>query len=86
MRQQVAFTISLCFTSQGDRTGLRRRGMRVMYQETPSTRKDFLLVPGNHNTTYSEAPELYETNVLAFLNQYVSRQVMAETKCRPDED
>ena len=57
-----------------------------MYQETPSARKDFLLVPGNHNTTYSEAPELYETNVLAFLNQYVSRQVMAETKCRPDED
>jgi len=62
------------------------RNARVMYQETPSARKGFLLVPGNHNTTYSEAPELYETNVLAFLNQYVSRQVMAETKCRPDED
>jgi hypothetical protein len=57
-----------------------------MYQETPSDRKDFLLVPGNHNTTYSEAPEIYETNVLAFLNQYVSRQVMAEIRCRPDED
>ena len=59
---------------------------RIMYQETPSAHKDFLLVPGNHNTTYSGAPEFYETNVLAFLNQYVSRQVMAETRCRSDED
>jgi pimeloyl-ACP methyl ester carboxylesterase len=62
------------------------RNARIMYQETPSAHKDFLLVPGNHNTTYSGAPEFYETNVLAFLNQYVSRQVMAETRCRSDED
>jgi hypothetical protein len=57
-----------------------------MYEETPSAHKDFLLVPGGHNTTYSGAPELYETHVLAFLSQYVSRQVMADSRCRPEED
>jgi len=59
---------------------------RVMYEETPSTHKDFLLVPGNHNTTYSGAPELYETKVLAFLSQHVPRQVMAESRCRSEVD
>jgi pimeloyl-ACP methyl ester carboxylesterase len=59
---------------------------RIMYEETPSAHKNFLLVPGNHNTTYSGAPELYETNVLAFLSQYVSRQVMAESRCRSEDD
>jgi hypothetical protein len=57
-----------------------------MYEETPSAHKDFLLVPGGHNTTYSGAPELYETHVLAFISQYVSRQVMADSRCRPEED
>ena len=57
------------------------KNARVMYEETPSTRKDIVLVPGNHNTTYSGAPELYEIKVLAFLSRYVSRQVMAPCKC-----
>ena len=59
---------------------------RIMYEETPSAHKSFLLVPGNHNTTYGGAPELYETQVLAFLSQYVSRQVTAESKCRSEDD
>jgi pimeloyl-ACP methyl ester carboxylesterase len=62
------------------------KNARLMYEETPSAHKDFLLVPGGHNTTYGGAPELYETNVLAFLSQYVSRQVMADSRCRPEED
>ena len=59
---------------------------RIMYQETPTSHKDFLLVPGNHNTTYSSAPELYEAKVLAFLTQNVSRRVMPKSECHPDED
>lgn len=59
---------------------------RTMYQETPTSHKDFLLVPGNHETTYSSAPEVYEAGVLGFLTQNVSRQVMPQTKCYPDED
>jgi hypothetical protein len=57
-----------------------------MYEETPSAHKEFLLVRGDHTTTYSGAPELYETNVLAFLSQYVSRQVMADSRCSAEED
>lgn len=57
---------------------------RLIYEETPATRKEILFVPGDHNTTYSGAPELYETKVLAFLGRYVPRQVMAQSRCRPE--
>ena len=62
------------------------KNARIMYQETPSVKKDFLLVPGNHNTTYSGSPELYETKVLAFLRRYVARQSVAGSGCRPEEN
>jgi len=57
-----------------------------MYQETPTARKDLLVIPGAyHNTTYSGTTRpLYEARVLDFLAQNVSRQASPSTACAPD--
>jgi uncharacterized protein len=59
---------------------------RRMYQEAPTVHKDLVVIPGaNHNTTYYGAMRpLYESNVLDFLAQNVSRRAPFDAACTPD--
>jgi uncharacterized protein len=57
-----------------------------MYQETPTARKNLVVIPGaNHDTTYYEATRpLYESSVLDFLAQNVLRRASVSAACMPD--
>jgi len=59
---------------------------RRMYQEAPTAHKVLVVIPGaSHNTTYYGATRpLYESSVLDFLAQNVSRQASSGTDCTPD--
>jgi len=57
-----------------------------MYDEARTTHKDLVVIPGaSHDTTYYGATRpLYESSVLDFLAQNVSRQASFGAACMPD--